>query len=150
LAKRTSKLPHFGPAPAYASKSALENRIQYLFKQFVAPAERSYETGANWLQKYDLRQDYLAAKQKGDAAAMQAAAQKLAALGVTSKSIQKLQPGAGSLNMFQRLAVVPDVQRQLLLNMDKGEFQKYIAKASKKVRSDPQIQALSRRYSASP
>src|SRR5258706_12094092 len=34
-----------GPAPSYAEKSAIQNRIAYLYNQHVAPQSRTYQEG---------------------------------------------------------------------------------------------------------
>lgn len=135
----------FGPAPAYASKSSLENRIMYLFKRYVAPEAKSFETGAKSVEKSEARTAYLGAMQRGDQAAKLAAAKKLAELGVATKEINKLQPGGSVQYMFQRLPA-PDQKELLLHHMGKEEFKVYFPKAQKKLRGDPEVVAQARRY----
>jgi hypothetical protein len=65
----------FGPAPAYASKSELENRIQFLFSRYAASEMKSSETGANAKLKTDARTEYLGALQRGDKVAELVAAE---------------------------------------------------------------------------
>ena len=138
----------FGPAPAYASKSSMENRIMYLFKRHVAPEAKSFEVGANSQAKSEARTEYLGAMQRGDKAAQMAAAQKLASLGVATKQINKLQPGGSTKYMFQRLPG-PD-QKALLGQMTQEEFREFYPSAQKRLRGDPQIQALVRKYYGAP
>lgn len=137
----------FGPAPAYASKSPLENRIMYLFKRYVAPEAKSFETGAKSVEKSEARTAYLGAIQRGDDKAKMEAAKKLASLGVATKEINKLQPGGSMQYMFQRLPA-PDQKELLLRHMSKEEFKTYFPKAQKKLRGDPELVAQARRYYA--
>ena len=134
----------FGPAPGYASKSALENRIGFLFRKYVAPEAKSFETGSKSQEKSEARTAYLGAIQRHDDAAKLTAARKLASLGVTTKDINKLQPGGTIQYMFQRLPG-PD-QKALLRSMSKEEFKNYYPKAQKRLRGDPEVAALARKY----
>lgn len=134
----------FGPAPSYASKSALDNRIQYLFRKYVAPESRSYHVAEASLEKSKARTAYLGAMQRGDRPAQLEAAKKLASLGVTTKDITKLQPGGPTLYMFSRLP--PLDQKDLLLKMQKDDFKKYFPKASRKMRADPDVALLAQKY----
>lgn len=139
----------FGPAPAYASKSPLENRIMYLFRRYVAPEAKSFETGAKSVEKSEARTAYLGAIQRGDQAAKIAAARKLASLGVATKEINKLQPGGSVQYMFQRLPA-PDQKELLLHHMTKEEFKVFFPKSQKKLRADPEVVSVARRYYAAP
>lgn len=134
----------FGPAPGYASKSEMENRIMYLFKRYVAPEAKSFEVGAKSKEKSEARIAYLGAVQKGDQAARVEAAKKLASLGVATKDINKLQPGGSVQYMFQRLPA-PD-QKALLMQMSKEEFKQFFPKSQKRLRGDPEVVALARKY----
>jgi hypothetical protein len=138
----------FGPAPGYASKSPMENRIMYLFKQYVAPEAKSFEVGAKSQEKSEARISYLGAIQSGDQQKRMEAARRLAALGVATKDINKLQPGGSIQYMFQRLPA-PD-QKALLGQMTKEEFKQYFPKTQKKLRGDPEVSALARKYYATP
>ncbi len=142
----------FGPAPGYASKSAMENRIMYLFKQYVVPESKSFDVGAKAKEKSDARIAYLGALQSGDKAKQTAAALALGKLGVATRDINKLQPGGSLQYMFGRLPY-PD-QKNLLANMSKEEFRTYFpvsAFAPKKhghPKYDPQVTALAQKYYA--
>ena len=146
LSDRDVVLPFlgFGPAPGYASKSPMENRIMYLFKRYVAPEAKSFEVGAKSVEKSQARTAYLGAMQRGDKDAQMAAARKLAELGVATKDINKLQPGGSTQYMFQRLPA-PD-QKALLKEMSPEEFKSYYPKTQKKLRADPEVQSLVQRY----
>lgn len=134
----------FGPAPSYASKSALDNRIQYLFRKYVAPESRSHNVAEASLEKSKARTAYLGAMQRGDKDAQLEAAKKLAILGVKTKDIQKLQPGGPTQYMFSRLP--PLDQKDLLLKMTPAEFKTYFPKAARKLRGDPEVAQLVQRY----
>ena len=136
----------FGPAPGYASKSAMDNRIMYEFGRFVKPELKYFESGAKAKEKSDARNEYLGAQQKGDANAQYQAALKLRDLGVATKEIRKLQPGGSTLYMFQRLP--QEVKKQLLMEMSPEEFLKYWTKTPKAVRNDPTLNALAAKYYA--
>ena len=41
-------------------------------------------------------------------------------------------------------------QKELLMNMSKEEFKTYLPRANKKLRADPEIMRLARKYNASP
>ncbi len=44
-ASPTLRCARFGPTPSYAEKSAIQNRIAYLYNQHVAPQSRTYQEG---------------------------------------------------------------------------------------------------------
>lgn len=135
----------FGPAPSYASKSALDNRIQFLFRKYVAPEAKSFDVAARSKERSEARTAYLGAMQRGDKDTQMEAAKKLASLGVATKQISKLQPGGSTEYMFSRLQ--GDDQKALLKRMTPEEFKQFYPKANKKMRqSDPQINELAQRY----
>ena len=136
----------FGPAPAYASKSPIENRIGYLFGRFIAPQEKPFRESENATARTEARTSYLGAIQRGDKEAIQKYAKEMAALGVKGSTINKLQPGGGIQYMFQRLATVPSVQVDLLKQMNQTEFKQFYPKASRKTKSDPEVQDLAQKY----
>jgi hypothetical protein len=135
----------FGPAPAYASKSALQNRIQFLFKEQVAPERKSFDVSAMSQKRSEARTAYMGALQRGDRPAQIEAARTLASLGVSTSQIANIQPGGVTQYMFQRLQA-PD-QRALLTQMSPEDFKTYYPKSNKKMRqSDAGLAALARRY----
>jgi len=144
----------FGPAPGYASKSPMENRIMYLFLHHAASEAKSFEVGAKSQEKSEARISYLGAIQKNDPEARKAAALKLASLGVKTPDIQKLQPGGSIQYMFGRLPF-PD-QKNLLTQMTPEEFRTYFPKSAFAPKKngkapshyDPQVTAYARKYYA--
>jgi len=139
----------FGPAPSYASKSALDNRIQFLFKENVAPERKSFDVSAKSKERSDARKEYMGAMQRHDTAAQSKAAQTMATLGMKSKDISKLQPGGSVLYMFGRLPA--DDQKALLKTMTPQEFKTYYPHMNKKMRtSDLELAGLAKKYYAQP
>lgn len=113
----------FGPAPSYASKSPLQNRLDYVFKDTVAPERKSFEVAARSKERSDARRDYMGAMQRGDQDAKMAAAVKLRNLGVATKEIAKIQPGGADEYKFKRLAAEDKVA--LMKTMTPDEFKKF-------------------------
>jgi hypothetical protein len=134
----------FPPAPAYASKTAIQNRIGYLYQQFVAPESRPFEQKEQMDQRREARNKYMVAKQKNDPAMMQEAATDLARLGIKPSSTAKIQPGTQDVYMFSKLP--EQAQKQVLLNANPGEFKRYYPKASKKAKVDLEVGKLWRQY----
>jgi len=134
----------FGPAPAYASKSATQNRISYLYNKYVAPSSKPYTESENSKERADARNAYLMAQQKGDRTKMLESAQTMAKLGVKGQNIVKMRPGGNIEYMFQRL---PESQQiDLMKQMDPKEFKEFYPKASRKSRADAEIKLLSQFY----
>lgn len=135
----------FGPAPSYASKSAMDNRIQYLFHHHVDPEYKEFNTAEIAKKRAEARTAYLGAKQRGDDNERVKAAQTLAQLGVKTTEIAKLKPGGNIEYMFKRLPAMAQVA--LLKEMSPEEFKTYYSKANKKVaQRDPSVRQLFNRY----
>lgn len=114
----------FGPAPAYAEKTATQNRIQYLFMQHAAPAERTQMQGEQAKQRGDIRAELLAAKKANDPNALRAAAMKWFAAGGSRTGMSNLLLGVGSdIGMFK--ALPEDDQKAVLANAPPEEYKKY-------------------------
>lgn len=94
----------FGPAPAYAEKSATQNRIGYLFSRHVAPYARPEEMGEKSKTRGDIRNELLLAKQRGDQAGMQAASRKWLNAGGSRQGLSNIMLGISSdVSMFRSL-----------------------------------------------
>lgn len=113
----------FGPAPSYASKSPLQNRLDYVFKDTVAPERKSFEVAARSKERSDARRDYMGAKQRGDQEATMAAAVKMRNLGIKTPEIAKIQPGGADEYKFKRLATEDKVALMKIMTPD--EFKKF-------------------------
>lgn len=139
----------FGPAPAYASKSAMDNRIQFLFRKYVAPEAKSFDVSAHSKERSEARTAYMGAVQRGDKDAQLVAARKMAELGITTKEISKLKPGGTTEYMYSRLPALD--QAALLKQMSPQEFKVYYPKTNKKIRqSNPEIVELAKKYYTQP
>lgn len=137
-------LAGFGPAPAYASKSQVQNKLAMLYNHYVSPNERPLADRENMEKRREARNELLMAKQKNDPEAINNAAQKLAELGVKAGNIRKVQPGDSDLYMYQRLP--QSVQSRFLKELDKEDFVRFWKKSAKKTKADPEIQELAKKY----
>ncbi len=134
----------YGPAPSYASRSALENRINSLGRQFVYPQEKPFQENENFKQRLEAQTAFKMAQQRNDKPAMAEAAQKMGALGMSGPQIAKVRPEPSSPKVFQRL---PESQQVYLMkDMTKEEFKIYYPKASKKAKADKDIIPLALEY----
>jgi hypothetical protein len=134
----------FGPAPSYASRSSLENKINSLGRQFVYPSEKPFKENEAFKQRLEAQTAYKIALQKNDKAAASDAAHKMADLGMTSAQIRKVRPTPTAPKTFQRL---PESQQSYLLrSMSKEDFKIYYPHANKKTKADPAIQPLVKEY----
>lgn len=134
----------FGPAPSYASKSPMENRIGHLFQEHVSAETKPFEFAEQAKLRADARTEYMGAIQRKDQPAIEAAAMKLAQLGVTTKQMAKTQPGETMLYMYSRLPWSD--QKALLKDMQPDEFKRYFVRTGKKAKADPEVLALAQKY----
>jgi hypothetical protein len=93
----------FGPAPSYASRDAIQNRIMHLSRQYVYPSEKPYREAEKMKELRDATIAYKQAVQSKDPEKISSAAQELAKYGKTTEQIKKIQPGQEIRNAFQRL-----------------------------------------------
>jgi hypothetical protein len=114
----------FGPAPAYAEKSATQNRIGYLFGEHVAPYSRPPEMGEKGKTLGDVRNQYLMAKQQRDQDGMDLAEDKWKIAGGSKQGWNNLVNGIGSdITMFRQLPA-PD-QKAILEQATPTERARY-------------------------
>jgi hypothetical protein len=141
--QETGGMPHeavlslmgFGPAPSYAEKSAMQNRIGALFQAHVAPGSRPYEEEANTTARLQARNDILIAKQRGDREKLVEAIVAARKAGLKDPYIKETIAGvSGDQKMFKRL---PDTDQTHLLNSaSKDEVKRYLPHAHTKVRQE--------------
>ena len=114
----------FGPAPAYVDKTAVQNRIAYLFREHVAPPSRPYEGVEAAKQRGDIRTEYLLAKNRGDRAGMAEAAQKYFKAGGSIRGLNNIHNGLGTdVTMFRQL---PDEdQKYIMENYPSADTARY-------------------------
>ena len=134
----------FGPAPAYASKTAIQNHIAHSYGKYVVAESKPFGMRETAMERREARDTYLLARQRGDSEAISKAAKKLSNLGVKPTSISRIQPGTQDVYMFSR---IPDVeQKNILKEASKDEFKRYYPKANKKAKADPEIRLLQQFY----
>lgn len=136
----------FGPAPMYASRSAAQNRLYNLYDRYVAPPEKPQAEREVMEERRTARAALFRAQQSGDQQATAAAQQHMADLGMTSKQIRSVKPGTADIYMFKQLGSHPSVQTDFLKGLSAEEFKRYYPSASRKVRADPAIINLARKY----
>jgi hypothetical protein len=118
----------FGPAPAYAARTALQNRIGYLYQNYVAPGAKPYQDDATTHDQQVARNQILLAKQNKDPQALNAARAAALKAGMKPKSIAAIGKEAGDQYMFQRL---PQQHQIAILNQAApDEIPRYLPHAS--------------------
>lgn len=137
-------LAGFGPAPAYASKTPVLNRLYHLFGEYVSPHERPMKEREIMEGRRDARNALAIAQRTGDQEGAAKAAQQLQQLGVSAAAMRKVKPGTQDIYMFTRLPYT--VQTQFLKELSKEDFKRYYPKANKNTKFDPEIRALTQRY----
>jgi hypothetical protein len=140
----------FGPAPAYVEKSAIQNRITYLYDQHVAPVSKPEEEGENTEDKMAVRQAILIAKRDHDSAGLQAAYAKGKALGMTPKYMQGVGVTPTDVYLFSRLP--NEDQKAILRQASPDERNRYWPKAHAAVKAEmsQQVHLPGPQYSAQP
>jgi strawberry notch-like protein/NTP hydrolase family protein/inorganic pyrophosphatase-like protein/ADP-ribosyltransferase-like protein len=123
----------FGPAPAYAEKTAIQNRIAHLFRDFATPEFKAAEEEENSQAKMRVRSRILQAKQTGDQAALEVARAEGHKLGMKTEAMNKIGKEPSDVYMFSRL---PEQKQIDVLHMaSPEEYQRYFRHASAKTKS---------------
>jgi hypothetical protein len=124
--------PGFGPAPAYAARTPIQNRIGYLYQNYVAPGAKPYQDDASTHDQQVARNKILLAKQNHDPSALSAARADAKAAGMQPKSIAAIGKEAGDQYMFKRL---PQQHQMAILNQaSPDEVKRYFKDASGKTK----------------
>jgi hypothetical protein len=138
----------FGPAPAYVEKSAVQNRIAYLYGEHVAPASRPEEEEETSRERMRARTQLLraihdrtkAAAEGADQAtvkklsdAVAEASRNARAAGYTPSAIARITSTPSDVSMFSRLPEAD--QRAILRQADDQEFERYVTHAHMKLRA---------------
>jgi hypothetical protein len=125
----------FGPAPAYAEKSAIQNRIAYLYGEHVAPKRRSFEDDEDKTStaKFRARTAILIAKQTGDQSRLTAAIEQGRKAGFSNTYMSNIGKEATDVYLFSRLPSKD--QRDLLTEASPEERKRYLPKAHRDVRA---------------
>lgn len=122
----------FGPAPAYAEKSAIQNRIGHLYGQFVTPQLKPQERRDMAEEVRGLRTALLNAQAAGDTDKLQELRQRGRELGLSMTYMTSIGRVPTDVYLFSRL---PDEQQESLIRqMSPEEKTRYMPKAHPKVR----------------
>jgi hypothetical protein len=125
----------FGPAPSYATKNAVENRIAALFGEHGAAETKSEELAEGRKAVSEARMAIMLAKRSHDSEALQAAYEQGKKAGLSSKVMGKISPDSPmDVYMFGKLPE-PD-QRAILRDYPQEDTKKYVPKALPKVKSE--------------
>jgi hypothetical protein len=124
----------FGPAPAYVEKTPVQNRINYLYQEHVAPVSRPEEEGANTPERMRVRSQILRARQNQDMAALQDAYKAGREIGMTQAQMSKVGMTPTDVYLFSRL---PNADQKAILDMaSPDEVKRYLPRAHLPVRAD--------------
>jgi hypothetical protein len=114
----------FSPAPAYASKTATQNRIQYFFDNYVAVKSRPYAQGQQAQERADIRTELLQAQQAHDKDAESEAVAKWAKAGGSMQGLTNILHGiGGDVAMFRALPI--ELQEQVMKEAGPAEWDRY-------------------------
>jgi hypothetical protein len=122
-------LAGFGPAPAYAEKSAMQNQIGHMFREHVSPEVKPYQDEDVTHAQQVARNAILMAKQRNDPAELQAAIEMAQKSGMKPKSIASTGKVPSDVYMFGRLPTQD--QTHLLGIATPEEYKRYWPKASR-------------------
>jgi len=124
----------FGPAPAYAEHTALENRIGHLFGLYASPQEKTEAAGEAKPAQNAATMQYREALQGNDPKVVEAARKAALAAGVSPKAIAGIASGrTAAAYMFSRLP--KEIQSELMDTMAPGELKVYAPHSNMKIRS---------------
>jgi hypothetical protein len=121
----------FGPAPAYASKTATQNRIDYLYR-LKNDTTTLYTERQERDAKMAARQAYKVAQQKSDPALMAEAQRKMA-------EAHAKPPKNTPADVFRFSRLTPAGQMAVLESAPPDEARKYLPHASRDTKSRPEF-----------
>ncbi len=122
----------FFPAPAYAEKSAIQNRISHLYNEHVAPQSRTYQEGEVSQEKMRARTRLLQALHSKDPEAIRQAKADAIKAGYSAEAVGKIGTVPSDVFLFSKL---PEADQQAILRQaNKDEFERYIGHAHMKLR----------------
>jgi hypothetical protein len=122
----------FGPAPAYAEKSAIQNRISHLYNEHVAPQSRTYQEGEVSHEKMRARTRLLQALHSKDPEAIKQAKVDAIKAGYSVAAVGAIGRTPSDVFLFSKL---PEADQQAILRQANAqEFERYIGHAHMKLR----------------
>jgi len=124
----------FGPAPSYVEKSAMQNRIGYLYREHVAAVSKPQADEENSREKMAVRTAIMIAKRDKDQDMLGLAREKGKELGMSPKYMADIGKTPTDVYLFSRLP--EDDQRSLLHGATPEETDRYLRHAHLKVRQE--------------
>jgi hypothetical protein len=122
----------FGPAPSYAEKSAIQNRISYLYNEHVAPSSRTYAEGEVSHDKMRARTRLLQALHSKDPEQIKQARADAIKAGYSVEAVNAIGRTPSDVLLFSKL---PEADQQAILRQANAqEFDRYINHAHMKLR----------------
>src|SRR5215472_1918301 len=131
------------PAPAYASKTAVQNRISYFFDNYVAAKTRPYGQGQRAKELGDLRTQLLQAQQRGDQEAMSEGVAAWAKAGGSMQGLTNILHGIGG-DVAQFRALPLELQEQVMKEAGPAEFNRYAPFMKSNIIKDTAIRMMDR------
>jgi hypothetical protein len=123
----------FGPAPAYAEKSAIQNRISHLYNEHVAPQSRTYQEGEVSHEKMRARTRLLQALHSKDPEGIKQAKADAIKAGYSAEAVGHIGRTPSDVFLFSKL---PEADQQAILRQANAqEFERYIGHAHMKLRA---------------
>ncbi len=123
----------FGPAPSYAERSAIQNRISFLYNEHVAPQSRTYQEGEVSYEKMLARTRLLQALHSKDPEAIKQAKADAIKAGYSNAAVGAIGRTPSDVFLFSKL---PEADQQTILRQaNKDEFERYIGHAHMKLRT---------------
>src|SRR5258707_2359998 len=121
----------FGPAPSYAERSPIQNRISFLYNEHVAPQSRTYQEGEVSHEKMRARTRLLAALRSKDPEAIKQAKADAIKAGYSNAAVGAIGRTPSDVFLFSKL---PEADQQVILRQANAEeFLRYIRHAHMKL-----------------
>jgi len=122
----------FGPAPSYAERSAIQNRISFLYNEHVAPQSRTFQEGEVSHEKMRARTRLLQALHSKDPEAIKQAKAGAIKAGYSNAAVGAIGRTPSDVFLFSKL---PEADQQAILRQaNKDEFERYIGHAHMNLR----------------
>src|SRR5258708_21780569 len=122
----------FGPAPSYVEKSAIQNRISFLYNENKAPRSRTYQEGEVSHEKMRARTRFLAALHGNDPAAIAQAREDAIKAGYSGKAISAIARIPSDVFLFSEL---PEADQQAIMRQaNNEEIERHIGHAHTKIK----------------
>ena len=132
----------FGPAPSYAERSPIQNRISFLYNEHVAPQSRTYQEGEVSHEKMRARTRLLAALRSKDPEAIKQAKADAIKAGYSNEAVGAIGRTPSDVFLFSKL---PEADQQAILRQANAqEFERYIGHAHMKLRGPMREERSSR------